>query len=95
MNQRGQILLIFNNYDEISGQLEDDQSKLACKYFLRGACKFGSHCRYSHVITKRKDIACRFYFNNNLGCKKGSKCEFSHDKSSLEKSIVKNQVEVF
>ncbi|MGH0117196.1 UNVERIFIED_CONTAM: hypothetical protein FKN15_046117 [Acipenser sinensis] len=39
-----------------------------CKFYNRGNCKDGSHCRYLHV--------CEYYFKGN--CKHGIKCKYSH-----------------
>jgi hypothetical protein len=58
--------------------------KKMCTFFLKGECKFGDTCKFSHIIntTKECDICdidvepCFFYLEGN--CKYGDKCKFNH-----------------
>lgn len=53
---------------EIQPDSPRDVHNTPCKFYNRGNCKDGSHCRYLHV--------CEYYFKGN--CKHGIKCKYSH-----------------
>jgi hypothetical protein len=58
--------------------------KKMCTFFLKGECKFGDTCKFSHIINKTKECdvcdfdvePCFFYLEGN--CKNGDKCKFNH-----------------
>ena len=49
-----------------------------CRFFLRGTCRYGSDCRFSHDIdiSRRAPQACRYYRQGR--CRNGNDCRFSH-----------------
>src|ERR1041385_8418806 len=57
-----------------------------CKYYLRGNCKNGNNCWYSHdrpLFNGKKP--CKFFFkylsrrsSGDVTCKNGDSCNFSH-----------------
>ncbi|XP_075706739.1 E3 ubiquitin-protein ligase makorin-1-like isoform X2 [Rhinoderma darwinii] len=49
-------------------------SRAPCREFLRGSCRWGTNCRFSH---ERKSVrVCRYYQNGF--CHYGDKCSFLH-----------------
>jgi len=52
------------------------KKKVLCRYFVHGACKFGSSCVYSHDRSDAQDLVCRYY---QIGhCSYGDKCRYDH-----------------
>ncbi|XP_070601425.1 probable E3 ubiquitin-protein ligase makorin-1 isoform X1 [Erythrolamprus reginae] len=49
-------------------------SRIPCRNFARGACRWGQHCRFSH--DRRSTPICR-YFQNGL-CAYGDCCSYQH-----------------
>ena len=52
-------------------------SKL-CKFYIKGNCKDGDKCKYTH-----KNGICKFHFFGI--CKKADKCKLSHEYKFEEK----------
>ncbi|KAJ7519176.1 hypothetical protein O6H91_20G026300 [Diphasiastrum complanatum] len=51
-----------------------------CKFFMKGRCKQGESCTFSHnVVPLTKSEICKFYMNHC--CLKGEDCLYSHDLS--------------
>lgn len=60
-----------------------------CRFFvLRGFCKFGDDCMYSHtlppggILEARRQIPCPFYLKGT--CRFGDHCELRHDSQDVE-----------
>jgi E3 ubiquitin-protein ligase makorin len=51
-------------------------SREICKYFLHGACRNGSGCRFSHQMDAPKSTVCTYYLAGN--CAYGDKCRYDH-----------------
>jgi len=70
--------------DEDKDRPERDNSKeddgkprrRPCAFFVRGTCKEGDNCTYSHDFEVK---VCNFFIRNGR-CQKGNRCTFSHDK---------------
>jgi hypothetical protein len=53
-----------------------------CKFWLRGACRNGAGCSFSHTtIPDLSETVCRYHVTGH--CMKGETCPFSHDLSLL------------
>jgi len=59
-----------------------------CKHFLKGSCRFGDKCGFSHLntVNERPDLhKTRMCFKFEKGCcRKGDKCQFAHGLSELK-----------
>ncbi|KAL9247162.1 hypothetical protein vseg_020625 [Gypsophila vaccaria] len=51
-----------------------------CVYYVKGYCKRGSDCLFSHSLEAKRPL-CRF-FSSFQGCRNGDSCVFSHDLTS-------------
>ena len=66
-----------------------------CRDFLKGACRFGKECYYSHNISAHrakqyKNGPCRNFFNN-FYCKQKQACKYTHDEKWLKEQQFKNK----
>jgi hypothetical protein len=59
-----------------------------CKKFVRGQCRFGDHCNFSH---DRSAFACHAMLTKGR-CSKGSHCLFSHDPAMLAERETQRKV---
>ncbi len=64
-----------------------------CPFLLKGSCKKGELCDFSHDISKKevkmddkKNKPCPFLKNG--GCKKGNDCNFSHELEKFEEKKI-------
>lgn len=62
--------------------IEKVRPKTICRHFVRGQCKYGSMCHYSHDSNSAtaKSRSCRF-FDEAGQCKYGDRCRFEHNQS--------------
>jgi Nuclear fragile X mental retardation-interacting protein 1 (NUFIP1)/CCCH-type zinc finger len=73
-----------NENDENTG--EDKEFKLRkkpCVFFVKGTCKQGDLCTYSHDFEIK---VCNFFVRSGR-CTRGNKCTFSHDKEERAKFL--------
>ncbi|KAK9828588.1 hypothetical protein WJX72_000905 [[Myrmecia] bisecta] len=50
---------------------------VACLHFLKGECRVGDGCHFSHDVDAHRPI-CRF-FSRSGHCRNGDRCRFAHD----------------
>jgi hypothetical protein len=56
---------------------KSNNHKIICNFYLKGDCKFGNKCKYSHDNKMSKaDLPCQFYLKNK--CTFGDKCKYQH-----------------
>ena len=51
-------------------------SREVCKYYLHGACRNGTSCRFAHSADAPKSNVCTFYLQGN--CSYGDRCRYDH-----------------
>lgn len=56
-------------------QRKPPQAEL-CKFFIRGLCRFGANCFYSHAATSKPNKICQYYLAGN--CSFGERCFYDH-----------------
>nr|NP_001123332.1 zinc finger protein ZF(C3H/RING)-1 [Ciona intestinalis]FAA00093.1 TPA: zinc finger protein [Ciona intestinalis] len=61
--------------------------KVLCRYFLHGACKFGSECSYSHDTKAQANMVCRYYQSGH--CSYGDRCRYDHIKPDKGRKTIK------
>ena len=82
--------------DTVEGGVEDDDEdkdkdkdkdntlrKRPCVFFVKGSCKQGDQCTYSHDFEIK---VCNFYVRSGR-CTRGNRCTFSHDKEERAKFL--------
>lgn len=74
-----------SKYRHAHGSNERDTSRRGmCTHFLRGNCRYGNNCKFSHERTDRKKtVLCRYFLAGN--CRRGKSCKFAHGEADLRK----------
>jgi hypothetical protein len=65
----------------------NDAQEEACLHFLKGFCRFGSHCCKSHSIFGKLPTCCFFLAGT---CSKGNQCPYPHA-ISLAVTVTRNK----
>ena len=71
------------NENENKGDQEFKLRKKPCVFFVKGTCKQGDLCTYSHDFEIK---VCNFFVRSGR-CTRGNKCTFSHDKEERAKFL--------
>ena len=62
------------------------KSRQLCKYYQKGNCRYGNHCRYVHEYSESHDELmdqCKFFQKGY--CRYGDSCHFKHTNNNLPK----------
>ncbi|GHP07278.1 hypothetical protein PPROV_000601900 [Pycnococcus provasolii] len=57
-------------------QQNNREPKGACRFWLKGNCRSGDACRFSHAAPQSPKPACHFWLRGD--CRNGDACRFSH-----------------